>query len=319
MLKNKILLFLLLRSGMAFGQVNNPDDEKNALLSLAELSAQSFKEHYQDNAWDDGIRQHLAFDPAAMQLIFCKTPYDSTDNNKLASDIQWLTKFTIPLYEIDTLIGNTEQHTIAIKMKEGKSTIQSYIITSGTAYSAATKENMLLIRSDKLLKVRNLVLRMNTLISDLQAFYAKKTELVSFLNKALKQELSYQATDPLNYPEDRKFKVLQEFRIDSSGQWLSIIVERSSYYGDPIIEKQAVQLKDITGVLKDINIILNCRSNTVIKTTLVKTGQEAETESTGSLFFLQLCYEKNNEYLGDEIIRLCRQIGLNAEKTHWYD
>lgn len=320
----KILFFLFLLIGnMAYSQIKNFDDESNYLLALSQLIEQSYTEHYAETDWDEGVRQYLEFDPMSMNLVLYKTPFNENDNGKLPTDIQWLAKSVIPLYEIDTLMGDNKKNTITIKTKgqTNKYDIQTYKLKSGGEYYPAAQDNEIIIRSDKLLKIRNLEKRLNLLISELQNFYKKKMKLVDFLNQKLKQEVAYQIKDSLNYRSDKKFKVVQEFQLDSSGQWLSIIVERKNIYDNPIIEKQTVQLRDVLKVGKDITIMLVSKPHSVLKTTTVKNDGEEEQkiETLDEWFYLHFSHEKNNEKLGDEIINLFKQIGQDIQKSDWFD
>ena len=325
----KVTLFIvcLFVSCISFAQINNFEDERNNLFALDELVAQSYSEQFNETIGtiqedpDEANRQWLQLDPMSMNLVYYKTPYEKADDGKNLSEIIWKAKFIIPLYEIDTLIGDNKKNTITVKMKDGKSTIQTYMIMSGNEYYPATKNNKLVIHSNKLLKIRNLDKRLNWRISELQNFHKKKLALVDYLNKKMQKEVEYQVKDSLNYPEDRKFKVIKEFHLDNGGHFLNLIVERKNYYGKPIIEKQSVMLKDITEVVKDINIILKAKDNSVIKnsTFINNKGEKQDIETVDNLFFLQWCYEKNNEEIGNEIQKLFGQLGTKLSKNYWYD
>lgn len=321
-MKNLLFVFLLI-ANTAYGQIKNFQDESRYLLVLQELAGQSFTEHYAETDWDEGIRQYLEFDPMSMNLVFYRTPFDEDDNGKLKTNIQWLAKSVIPLYEIDTLIGDNKKNTITVKTKgqTNKYDIQTYKLKSGGEYYPAAQDNEIIIRSDKLLKIRNLEKRLNLLISELQNFYKKKMKLVDFLNQKLKQEVAYQIKDSLNYRSDKKFKVVQEFQLDNSGQWLSVIVERKNIYDKPLREKQSVMLRDVLKVGKDITIMLVSKPHSVLKTTTVKNDGEDERkiESVDEWFYLHFSHEKNNEKLGDEIINLFKQIGQDIQKSDWFD
>lgn len=319
----KVVFLVLFMNTVAYGQIKNFEDERNALHALSELALQSYTEHYTANDRDEGIRQHLEFDPLSMNFVFYRTPYDVDDNGKRWTEIQWLAKFIIPLYEIDRLTGDAKKNTITIRMKEDKNAIQAYHINAGGegSYYPAGIDNELLVQSDKLLKVRNLNERLNAHVSGLQHFYARKMNLVNFLNRKLQQELQHQIRDSLNYRGDKKFKLIQEFQLDSSGQWLSVIIEQENMYGNLLVWKQAVQLKDIANVGKDITVLLGTKAGSVRKTTTVinQGTEEQKTETVDDLFFLHFSHEKNNEKLGDEIIQLFKSLGLDIEKASWFD
>lgn len=321
-MKKAIIFCLLAIHNISFAQIKNFEDESQYLLALQGIVSQSYlKQHSETGSNEEGTRHFLEFDPMSMNLVFYKTPYDEDDNGKLPTDIQWLTKSVIPLYEIDVISFTEKKNMMTIKMKDNKPSIQSYMIMSGNEYYPATKEKEINIHSDKVAKIRNIAHRLNWRISELQKFHQKKMDLVNYLNKKLKQEVEYQRKDTLNYPADRKFKLIQEFQLDNSGQWLSIIVERENYYGNPLTEKQSVRLKDITEVIKDINVILKSKDNSVLKiTTIINENAEKEdVETVDNLFFIQLCYKKNNEHIGSEILYLFKQIGLSIQKKDWYD
>lgn len=325
-MKKLLTLLLVIVYTHSFSQINNFEEEGQFLHALQQLAAQSFTEHYAETDWDEGTRQFLEFDPMSMNLVFYKTPYDEDDNGKLPTSIQWLAKSVIPLYEIDTLIGDNKTNRITIKMKGNRNSIQVYAIAPdsqwlGKDYYEAGQDKEITIQSDKLLKIRNLAKRLNWHISQLQNFHKKKMDLVNYLNKKLKQEVEYQKKDTLNYPADRKFKLIQEFQLDNSGQWLSIIVERKNIYDNPITEKQSLQLRDVLKIGKDITVILVSKPHSVLKTTTVKNDGECERkiETVNKWFYLHFSHEKDNEKLGDEIINLFKQIGMEIQKSDWFD
>lgn len=325
-MKKLILLFLLI-GNISFAQINNFEDERNYLFGLDNLIAQSFSKQFNETIGtieedpDEANRQWLTFDPMSMNLVYYKTPYRKADDGKNLSEIIWKAKFVIPLYEIDVISFTQKKNTMTIKMKDNKPSIQTYLIMSGNEYYAATKNEEVNIPSDKVSKIRNITHRLNWHISELQKFHKKKLVLVDYLNKKLQKEVEYQISDTLNYPEERKFKVIQNFQLDNSGQLLSIIVERKNYYNSPIIEKQSVLLRDITEVVKDINVILKAKDNSVIKnsTFINNQGEKQDIETVDNLFFLQWCYEKNNEEIGNEIQKLFGQLGTKLSKNYWYD
>ena len=321
-----LILFATFLSSISFAQIDNFEDERNYMSALSELVAQSYSEQFNETTGtmhedpDEANRQLFLFDSMTMNLVYYKTPYNSSDDGKNPGEIAWAAKYVIPLYEIEKLIRG-KKNTITIKMKDGKSTIQSYMIMSGKEYYPATKENKLDIYSDKLLKIRNLYNRLNWRISELQNFHKKKMALVDYLNKKLHKEAEYQTTDSLNYPEDRKFKILEEFQLDSSRQWLSVKVEKQNIYGNPLIEKQSVRLKDIAEVVKDITIILSSKVDDVLKTTTVINEKDESRiiKTADNLFFLHFYYEKSNEETGDKILKLFGQMGMKITKGFWFD
>lgn len=146
----KLFFPFLLIGNIAYSQIKNFEDESNYLLALSQLIQQSYTEHYAETDWDEGVRQYLEFDPMSMNFVFYRTPFDEDDNGKLQTNIQWLAKSVIPLYEIDTLIGDNKKNTIIIKTKgqTNKYDIQTYKLKSGGEYHPAAQDNEIIIRSD---------------------------------------------------------------------------------------------------------------------------------------------------------------------------
>ena len=116
----KVTLFIvcLFVSCISFAQINNFEDERNNLFALDELVAQSYLEQFNETIGtiqedpDEANRQWLQLDPMSMNLVYYKTPYEKADDGKNLSEIIWKAKFIIPLYEIDTLIGDNKKNTI---------------------------------------------------------------------------------------------------------------------------------------------------------------------------------------------------------------
>lgn len=310
-------------ANISFAQINNFEDERNYLYALQALVEQSYSAQFNETIGtiqedpDEANRQWLTFDPMSMNLVYYKTPYDKDDDGKNVSEIIWKAKFVIPLYEVDAISFKQKKNTMTIKMKGNKPSIQSYMIMSGNEYYLATKNEEVNIPSDKVSKIRNITHRLNWHISELQNFHQKKLDLVDYLNKKLQKEVEYQTKDSLNYPEDRKFKVIQEFQLDNSGQWLSVIVERKNIYDKPLREKQSVMLRDVLKVGKDITVMLVSKAHNVLKTTTVKNDGEEERkiETVDEWFYLHYSHEKDNEKLRDEIIKLFKQIGQDIQKS----
>lgn len=323
MKKTILFIVFLFASNISFAQINNFEDERNYLYALQALVEQSYSAQFNETIGtiqedpDEANRQWLTFDPMSMNLVYYKTPYDKDDDGKNVSEIIWKAKFVIPLYEVDAISFKQKKNTMTIKMKGNKPSIQSYMIMSGNEYYLATKNEEVNIPSDKVSKIRNITHRLNWHISELQNFHQKKLDLVDYLNKKLQKEVEYQTKDSLNYPEDRKFKVIQEFQLDNSGQWLSVIVERENIYDKPLREKQSVMLRDVLKVGKDITVMLVSKAHNVLKTTTVKNDGEEERkiETVDEWFYLHYSHEKDNEKLRDEIIKLFKQIGQDIQKS----
>lgn len=173
----------------------------------------------------------------------------------------------------------------------------------------------------------------------LQSFFAfsQTSEIVKILNLELKKEIKAQKEDCWNYIGE-KFEVVKNFSIKDSvliisainyegkevGEMqttmkiLSIEVKKKSDYGEDFYtEKQEVDLQKIKALVKDINIIFETEPDAV-KITQTKENGEKNIR-TSDMFFLQLSYEKQNEYLADDLVEVFRMAGYTIEKGFWYD
>ncbi len=173
----------------------------------------------------------------------------------------------------------------------------------------------------------------------LQSFFAfsQTSEIVKILNSELRKEILARKGDRGNY-NGEKFEVVKNFSIKDSlltmtavnsegkevGEMqtamkiLSIEVKKKSDYGEDFYtEKQEVDLQKIKAVVKDINIIFETEPNAV-KITQTKENGEKNIR-TSDMFFLQLSYGKQNEYLAEDLVEVFRKAGYTIEKGFWYD
>ena len=157
------------------------------------------------------------------------------------------------------------------------------------------------------------------------------------MNSELRKEILARKGDRGNY-NGEKFEVVKNFSIKDSlltmtavnsegkevGEMqtamkiLSIEVKKKSDYGEDFYtEKQEVDLQKIKAVVKDINIIFETEPNAV-KITQTKENGEKNIR-TSDMFFLQLSYGKQNEYLAEDLVEVFRKAGYTIEKGFWYD
>lgn len=292
-------------------QIRDFQDEKNTLGSLYELITQSIFKRYSPGIYEDSMRQHISIDWKEMEILYRRTNYEKEEDNKTADQISWLVQFHIPLLAIDTIMGDYKNQTITYKVKGDSAFINGEILIPGNKYAPASKDKSLTIYSGQIMKIRNLVERIQDKIKEFQVYYKKKQQLVNTLNNYLKKELDLQQKYPDQYPAHRKFSLIQPFQLDDYNR-LSIVINR-----DSIIEKQSVYLEDVTEIAKDINIIFLTKGKHVETIQTFANGTSATTK--GNLFFLQLCYEKQDIATGNKIAELFSSIGSKASRTDWYD
>lgn len=142
---------------------------------------------------------------------------------------------------------------------------------------------------------------------------AQEKEIVSVLNRELKNEIRRQKNDPENYPGIR-FAFLRPYHIDA--QTISISVRKKGNDNLYYTEKQEVALEKISAIVKDINVIFETEPDAVTVTTTI--GNKVTTRRS-DLFFLYLSSEKQNEKLADKLVQLFQKTGYTITKGHWYD
>lgn len=172
--------------------------------------------------------------------------------------------------------------------------------------------------------------------------YSQTTEILKILNRELKNEIRFQKEDSLNYPGE-KFELVKGFTLQDSIirmvvqtvdtvslelvseslvqnelKILSIEVKKKSYStGEYYVQKQEVELQKITAISKDINVIFETEPDAV-KVTNVDIAGTIEVHTT-DLFFLNLSYVKQNDYLAEELIKAFRKAGYEIQKGSWFD
>ncbi|RNA63638.1 hypothetical protein D1631_17815 [Chryseobacterium nematophagum] len=146
-------------------------------------------------------------------------------------------------------------------------------------------------------------------------YLAQEKALIKFLNRELKKEVKNQLKSP-NFNGDT-ISIVQEFNIDNKNNLTFQIKMTSPYFSGYQIIKQEVPLAKIRNIGKDIQIILEAEPNTVITTTVDQTQKQQTI--TGSLFFLYLSNEKENEDLGHTLQKTFEKAGYIIGKGYWYD
>lgn len=166
--------------------------------------------------------------------------------------------------------------------------------------------------------------------------FSQTSEIEKILNLELKKETKKQKEDSWDYSGE-KFEVVKNFiikdsiltmtAINSEGKEvreiqttmkiLSIELKKKSYGGDFYTEKQEVDLRKIKSVAKDINVIFETEPDAVKITQVNENGDKSERKS--DMFFLQFCYDKQNEYLADDLVEAFKKAKYKIEKGFWHD
>ena len=167
--------------------------------------------------------------------------------------------------------------------------------------------------------------------------FSQTSEIIKILNHELAKELQAQKHDTLNYFGE-KFEVVKNFSVKDSVlqivsiradgtddallqttmKILSLEVRKKNYYGEDFYtEKQEVELRNIKTIVKDINVIFETEPDAV---TVTQTNERVEkTVKATDMFFLQLSYEKQNEFLANDLVEAFQKAGYKIEKGFWYD
>ncbi|WP_367754450.1 hypothetical protein [Flavobacterium sp. WC2430] len=150
------------------------------------------------------------------------------------------------------------------------------------------------------------------------SFAQKPSKLEKRLNEELKIELKEQSRNP--YFSGDTLVVVQEFKIDQN-KVLSYQTNHKMYNGDVYyIRKQEVALKDIISIGKDICVLLETNDKVKITDTNYHSDGTKDTSTqTQTYFRTQFCNQKNNEYLGNELVELFKKEGYTITISHWYD
>ncbi|WAC40045.1 hypothetical protein [Pedobacter sp. SL55] len=166
--------------------------------------------------------------------------------------------------------------------------------------------------------------------------FSQDKQLFNLLNKQLQRELVAQK-DTINY-RGEKFEMVNGYSIKDSiltmpvtnekGEVIQIVQtnlkiltlefrKKQSSNDSTYVEKQEIELNKIIAVAKDINIVFETTPSAV------KISRKSENGTTdvnySDLFFLHLSYEKQNEYLADDIIKAFDKLGVSIKKARWCD
>lgn len=165
--------------------------------------------------------------------------------------------------------------------------------------------------------------------------FSQTSEIVKILNLELKKETKKQKEDSGDNSGE-KFEIVKNFIIKDSilmtainfegkevremqttMKILSIELKKKSCGGDFYNEKQEVDLRKIKSVIKDINVIFETEPDAVKITQIDENGDKSERKS--DMFFLHLSYEKQNEYLADDLVEAFKKAKYTIEKGFWHD
>lgn len=145
--------------------------------------------------------------------------------------------------------------------------------------------------------------------------FAQEKKIIKILNRELTKEIIAQKIHMDRYYGEN-FEVLKNFSIKNNR--LSLEVKRKSDNGTGVYtEKQEVDLYKIKQIVKDINIILETEPHAVTLTNTKENGEKSV--RTTDMFFLHLSYEKQNEFLADDIVEAFQKAGYKLKKGFWHD
>lgn len=140
-------------------------------------------------------------------------------------------------------------------------------------------------------------------------------QIQNILNQQLQNEIQARLVDTTAYP-GHKFTLVEKFQI--ANKLLTIEVKRvNPNTGEVYHEKQEVELNKIVGISKDINTILETKPDAV-KITYKNAKQVSEIKYSNQ-FLLYLSYNRQNEYLADDLIAVFKSAGYQIKKGGWYD
>lgn len=145
---------------------------------------------------------------------------------------------------------------------------------------------------------------------------AQEKQITKLLNEQLRKEIK-------NFPGvGDSLTLIQPFQIDEN-KVLSFQISKYDFHAEEtIIISQEVHLKNITGFIKDINIIFETDKDAVkvATTTLDSNGQEISNETYNyHLFFTEINKEVHNEYFRDDILKAFSKAGYKINSEFWAD
>ncbi|GAA5100107.1 hypothetical protein GCM10023210_38250 [Chryseobacterium ginsengisoli] len=147
--------------------------------------------------------------------------------------------------------------------------------------------------------------------------FSQEKEILKILNRELKKEVKNQFKSS-NFNGDT-IRIVEGFSIDTHKNLSFQIKKTSPYFTGYQTIKQKVSLAKILKVGKDIQIILETEKDAVTTEYLSSDGDLREETIKGSLFFLYLSNEKQNDDLGIELQEAFQKAGFQVSKDYWYD
>ncbi|PZR25507.1 MAG: hypothetical protein DI535_17615 [Citrobacter freundii] len=145
--------------------------------------------------------------------------------------------------------------------------------------------------------------------------FGQPKKIVRILNSQQDKEIRLRQKDSSGSCGE-KYEVVKKFTIE--GNILSFEVKVSSIdTADHYFVKQEVDLGKIKAVVKDINVLFETEDGAAVSTTVSSTGEKSI--NRGNQFFLYLSCEKQNDYLGEQIVKAFKNGGWNIEKNIWAD
>ena len=144
-----------------------------------------------------------------------------------------------------------------------------------------------------------------------------QTEKISeILNKQFKEEQNM-------YEEDDKMKptLISPFVIENNVLSYEIMLEKT-YSGKKAKIRREVALKDISELLKDINVIFVTTGKDAVETYTYFNEDgtlEAPEISKTNLFFTEINKERQNQHFRDALVKAFKKAGFEIESVVWFD
>lgn len=147
--------------------------------------------------------------------------------------------------------------------------------------------------------------------------FSQTNEIVKLLNQQFKREQKM-------YDEyDREKPILaQAFQIKNDT--LSVVISMPYEIGEEKtrIFHRSVHLKDITGFIKDMNVLFTAKDSSV-KETVIRKDENGNTLRTDTsyyhLFFTELKKDPNDKSLQHKILKTFKKAGYDITSEYWYN
>ncbi|WP_312823004.1 hypothetical protein [Epilithonimonas sp.] len=145
--------------------------------------------------------------------------------------------------------------------------------------------------------------------------FSQTSEIVKLLNGHLKNDLGIKTE--YNHFGDI-IKIVKPYTF--LGNILKVELEYKGENGH-YIEQQEAALNKITGIGKDINVILDTEESAVKinRKYIGKSNAEPEYNGVNNMFFTGIRFQKHNKHFGEPLQKAFEKAGYEIELGSWYD